>query len=108
MSGFTARLGERRNTSVYDSASWLLALVVLAVVIPANDKIAANEVFFSAHGVSKTSWVLVFAVVLVVLWLLLAGVLAVLKKRASSAVCRTKESFARDVARVPRISCQQA
>ena len=85
MSGLTARLGERRNTSVYDSASWLLALVVLAVVIPANDKIAANEVFFSAHGVSKTSWVLVFAVVLVVLWLLLAGVLAVLKKRLQSA-----------------------
>lgn len=85
MSDLTARLGERRNTSPYDSASWLLALVVLAVVIPANDKIAANEVFFSAHGVSKIAWVLMLTVVLVALWLLLAGVLTVLKKRLQSA-----------------------
>lgn len=85
MSRWTARLGDRRNTSAYDSASWLLALVILAVVIPANDKIAANEVFFSAHGVSQIAWVLVLAVVLVALWLLLAGVLTVLKKRLQSA-----------------------
>ena len=81
MSALTARLGERRNTSAYDSASWLLAVVVLAVVIPANDKIAANEVFFSAHGVSPIAWVVVVVVVLACLWLLLAGVLTVLKKR---------------------------
>ncbi|MFZ4486892.1 MAG: sulfatase-like hydrolase/transferase [Candidatus Nanopelagicales bacterium] len=81
MSRFTARLGERRNTSAYDSASWLLAAAVLAVVIPANEKIAANDVFFSAHGVSQIAWVVVLAVALVALWLLLAGVLTVLKKR---------------------------
>ena len=80
MSRFTARLGERRNTSAFDSASWLLAAAVLAVVIPANEKIAANDVFFSAHGVSQIAWVAVLAVALVALWLLLAGVLTVLKK----------------------------
>ena len=85
MSRFTARLGERRNTSAFDSASWLLAAAVLAVVIPANEKIAANDVFFSAHGVSQIAWVAVLAVALVALWLLLAGVLTVLKKRLQPA-----------------------
>ncbi len=76
-----ARLGDRRNRSATDSASWLLALVVLAIVIPANEKIAANVVFFSAHGVSQIVWVVTLAVALVALWLLVAGVLTVLKKR---------------------------
>ena len=51
MTDVTSRLGVSKNTSPYDSASWLLAAVVLAIVIPANYKIASNDVFFSAHGV---------------------------------------------------------
>ena len=81
MSGVIARLGIRRNSSPFDSASWLLAVVVLAVVIPANDKIAANDVFFSAHGVSPIAWVVVLAVALVGLWFVLAGILTLLKRR---------------------------
>ena len=42
----------RRNASPADAVSWLLAIVVLAVAIPANDKIGQNAVFFAAHGVS--------------------------------------------------------
>ena len=76
----TSRLGIRKNTSPYDSASWLLAAVVLAVVIPANDKIASNDVFFSAHGVSPIAWVIVLVVALIALWLGLAGVLKLLKR----------------------------
>lgn len=81
-----SRLGVRKNTSPYDSASWLLAAVVLAVVIPANDKIAANEVFFSAHDVSPVAWITVLVVVLVLLWLVLAGVLTLLKRKLSPTV----------------------
>ena len=76
-----SRLGVRHNTSAYDSASWLLAAVVLAVVIPANDKIASNDVFFSAHDVSPMAWVVVLAVVLIALWLVLAGVLTLLNRK---------------------------
>ena len=83
MSDLIARLGVRRNTSAPDSASWLVAAAVLAVVIPANDKIAANDVFFAAHGVSPIAWVAVLAVALIALWLVLAGVLTVLKRRLS-------------------------
>ncbi len=46
------RLGRRLNTSPANNASWLMAVVILAVAIPASDKIASNQVFFAAHGVS--------------------------------------------------------
>lgn len=81
VSGLISRLGVRRNTSPYDSASWLLAAVVLAVVIPANDKIASNDVFFSAHDVSPLAWIVMLVVVLIALWLVLAGVLTLLKRK---------------------------
>jgi hypothetical protein len=76
----TGRLGARRNTSAFDSASWLLALALLAVVIPANEKISANDVFFAAHGVSPMAWFAVLAVVLILGWFALVGVLSLLKR----------------------------
>ena len=74
-----SRLGRRANTSAWDSASWVLSVAVLAVVIPANEKIAANDVFFAAHGVSPVAWVVVLTLVLVLGWLLLAALLSALK-----------------------------
>lgn len=76
-----SRLGRRANTSAWDSASWVLSVAVLAVVIPANEKIAANDVFFAAHGVSPVAWVVVLTIVLVLGWLLLAALLSALKSR---------------------------
>jgi hypothetical protein len=58
--------------------------VVLAVVIPANEKIASNDVFFSAHDVSPVAWVVVLAVVLIALWLVLAGVLTLLNRKLTA------------------------
>ena len=73
----------RRNTSPADAASWLLAIVVLAVAIPANDKIGQNAVFFAAHGISPIAWAVVLLVGLAVVWLLLAGILRLVKRKAS-------------------------
>ena len=47
-----SRLGVRTNTSPANNASWIVAVGILAVVIPASDKVASNQVFFAAHGVS--------------------------------------------------------
>lgn len=77
---FWSFVGRRRNTSPANNASWILALAILALVIPANDKIASNAVFFAAHGVSPFSWIVVLAVVLVAAWLVLAGLLYVLRR----------------------------
>ena len=73
----------RRNTSPADAASWLLAIIVLAVAIPANDKIGQNAVFFAAHGVSPIAWVVLLLAGLLVAWLLLAGILRIVKRKAS-------------------------
>ena len=47
------RLGARANMSPANNASWLLAVIVLAVAIPANDKISKNGIFFTAMAVSQ-------------------------------------------------------
>ncbi len=69
--GLADRLGPRSNTSAANNASWLVAVGILAVVIPASEKVAANEVFFAAHGVSPMAWVV----------LLVAGVLRRVARR---------------------------
>ena len=74
-----ALVGPRSNTRATDTASWLLAVAILAVVIPASEKIAANDVFFAAHGVSPLAWVVLLVAGLVVCWLVLAGVVRLLK-----------------------------
>ena len=74
----------RRNTSPADAASWLLAIIVLAVAIPANEKISQNAVFFAAHGVSPIAWVVLLLAGLLVAWLLLAGILRIVKHRTSA------------------------
>jgi len=73
-------LGKRANTSALDAASWILSVAILAVVIPASDKIASNDVFFAAHGVSPVAWIVLMVVGLVVAWLVLAALLALLRK----------------------------
>jgi hypothetical protein len=74
----------RRNTSPVDAASWLLAIIVLAVAIPANDKIGKNGVFFAAHGVSPLAWVVLLIVGLAVVWAVLAGLLTLIQRKASA------------------------
>jgi hypothetical protein len=73
-------LAERLNTSAIDNASWILSVAILAVVIPASDKIASNDVFFAAHGVSPVAWIVLLVAGLVVVWLVLAGVLGLLRR----------------------------
>jgi hypothetical protein len=75
-----ARLGARANTSPIDNASWILSVGILAVVIPASDKIASNDVFFAAHGVSPIAWIVFLVAGLVIAWLVLAGILSLLKR----------------------------
>ena len=67
------------NTSAADTASWLLSVGILAVAIPASDKIAANDVFFAAHGVSPIAWVVLLVAGLALCWLVLAAVVRLLK-----------------------------
>ena len=73
----------RRNLSPADAASWLLAILVLAVAIPANDKIGKNAVFFAAHGVSPIAWVVLLLAGLAIIWLVLAGILRLVRAKAS-------------------------
>ena len=79
-SAWASRLGPRTNPGAANNASWIVALGILAVVIPASEKVAANEVFFAAHGVSPLAWVAVLVVVVGLAWLVLFGVLAVLRR----------------------------
>ena len=80
MTELTRRIGSRTNLSPANNASWLLAVAILAIVIPANDKIASNLVFFAAHDVSPIAWAVVLVVGLVVFWAVLAGILWILRR----------------------------
>lgn len=74
----------RRNTRPRDLAAWILAPLILVVVIPSNEKIAANQVFFSAHGVSPIVWLIVLVAFLALVWLVLFGLFALLRPRISA------------------------
>jgi hypothetical protein len=76
-------IGDRRNNSPRDIAAWLVAPFILVVVIPANEKIASNAVFFAAHSVSPITWLAVLAVFLVVLWLVLYVILNLVRKKTT-------------------------
>lgn len=78
------RLGDRTNLSAANNASWLLAVAILAVVIPASDKIASNQVFFAAHGISPVAWAVVLVVGLVVFWAVITAVLWLLRRLLST------------------------
>lgn len=82
--GLGARIGTRTNTSAANNASWIVAVGILAVVIPASEKVAANEVFFAAHGVSPLAWVALLVVGVVLGWLVAFGVLSLLRSRLSA------------------------
>jgi hypothetical protein len=81
--GLGSRLGPRTNTSAANNASWLVAVGILAVVIPASEKVAANEVFFAAHGVSPLAWVVLLVAGVVLGWLVAFGILTLLRSRLS-------------------------
>lgn len=66
-----SRIRNRANTSAFDAACWLMALLFLAVVIPAVDAIARNDAFFAAHGVGVITWFIAVIVTLGLLGLLL-------------------------------------
>ena len=78
------RLGQRTNTGPANIASWLMAVLILAVAIPASDKIAANQVFFAAHGVSAMAWIVLLAVGLIVGWLVLVALVRLLRRLLSA------------------------
>ena len=82
--GWLARIGPRNNVSPANNASWLMALGILALAIPASDTVAANEVFFAAHGVPSLAWVVLLAAVIVLGWLVLFGILWTLRRFASA------------------------
>jgi hypothetical protein len=72
-------IGARTNTGAADTASWLLSVGILAVAIPASDKIASNDVFFAAHGVTPLAWVVLLVAGLLLFWLVIAGLVRLLK-----------------------------
>jgi hypothetical protein len=84
MRDLARRIGPRTNLSAANNASWLMAVGILAVVIPASDKIAANQVFFAAHGVSSLAWIVVLVVGLLLAWLVLVGLLTLLRRLAGA------------------------
>lgn len=77
-------LHERRNFSARDTAAWILAPFILVIVIPSNEKIASNQVFFAAHGVSAIAWLVVLLLAIIGLWLLLFGILTLIRRKASA------------------------
>jgi hypothetical protein len=77
------RLGTRANLSAANNASWLVAVGILAAVIPASEKVAANEVFFAAHGVSPFAWVVLLLLVVLLGWLVAFGIISLLRSRLS-------------------------
>lgn len=81
-----ARLGARTNLSPANNASWVVALAILAVIIPASETVAKNEVFFAAHGVSPIAWVVLLVLVVVAAWAVLFGVFALVRRASSATV----------------------
>lgn len=77
-------LRERRNLSARDTAAWILAPFILVVVIPSNEKIASNQVFFAAHGVSVIAWLIVLLVAMVGLWLSIFAIFTLIRRKAST------------------------
>lgn len=84
MSRLRSWLGKRVNTSPANAASWLIALVILLVAIPANDKIGRNWFFFVAHGLSPVVWVVELLVLVALTWLLVWAVLTIVRRRATA------------------------
>ena len=79
-----SRLGARTNTSPANNASWLVAVGILAAVIPASEKVAENQVFFAAHGVPSWAWIVLVVVGTLTCWLLLTGAFALLRRWLSA------------------------
>lgn len=77
-------LRERRNLSARDTAAWILAPFILVIVIPSNEKIASNQVFFAAHGVSAIAWLVVLLVAIIGLWFILFGIFTLLRRKTSA------------------------
>jgi hypothetical protein len=76
-------LHERRNLSARDTAAWILAPFILVIVIPSNEKIASNQVFFAAHGVSAIAWLVILLIAIIGLWLILFGIFTLIRRKAS-------------------------
>lgn len=77
-----AWIGIRRNTNPRDIAAWLIAPFILVVLIPANEKISSNAVFFAAHSVSPITWVVVLTAFIVGAWLLFIALFALIRRGA--------------------------
>ena len=73
-------VGQRVNTSPANAASWLVSLSILAVVIPASEAVAANQVFFAAHDVSPVAWLVLLVLGVALGWLLTWVVLLALHR----------------------------
>jgi hypothetical protein len=58
----------RQNTSVTDSASWVIAILVLAFVVPLTGALGPNTLFFTAHGVPALLWSVGLLLLLGLLW----------------------------------------
>ncbi len=79
-------VGPRRSTSAWDAASWVMAVVVLTLAIPASGKIAGNQLFFTAHGVTILGWIIALLLTLVVVWLVLVAILLAVRRWSSPLV----------------------
>lgn len=79
-------IGPRCNVSPWDAASWVMAVAVLTLAIPASGKIAGNELFFTAHGVTILGWIVVLCAFLLLCWLVLGGVLSGVRRWTSPRV----------------------
>lgn len=84
MSRLFGWVGTRRNTSPANVASWLIAILVLAVAIPANDKIGSNAFFFVAHDLSPIVWIVELLAGLALAWLIVWLVLRTVHHHASA------------------------
>lgn len=70
MQGLVARAGQRTNTSARDAAGWIVAIGMLAFLVPASSALAPNVLFFTSHDVGFIAGMLVIVAAAAVSWLL--------------------------------------
>lgn len=79
-------VGTRTNLAPRDISAWVSAFVVLAVAMPLDNAIGANPFFLRSHGVSGWGYLALQIAGTALAWLILWGLLALLKRLVSATV----------------------
>lgn len=93
MAKLRERAGARTNTSPRDAAGWIVAIGMLAFLVPATSALAPNVLFFTSHDVGFVAGILVVLGVALVSWLLWWLVLRAVSRTSRSDAITTSTTF---------------